>query len=518
MTNREFGSDPEAQERSEAEAAFLEIKRSKEQRDEYNTNVGNIISRLKYDYYDLTDEERTDYYNQLQRNQHLFRTAINQRFPELGALMDIERLAEVRDYDEESDNMESGQNKFMRLAFDTIIDLRPDIREAMKQGRLEPWYGLRVFDKLIMTGTKRDQVIGISALADNIDLIEQGINHPQAQDGFISLAREIVERGDHTQTQLAAQALERAIEKADNKKLPILISTLFIRSKEALDFPELIYSGWKAVRSTLEKLGLPYDEFVQAWMKSTKSEKIGSAVYDNLKVITELEEAKKGTTLFLYREFGILDFGRYPSALLLKQVEEVEDTSKPWGVIMYPRNDWNGAFYADKDAFEELLTSVKGEFSLRVVECEGKRDVARNLIKLDRKYNPSDGSGHKVSLAIIGGHGTENTIRFGGDDDRHVLRTEDLLGKGTAKASQFFEVNPTIILVSCSTGAEKGIGQELSEKFGAKVIAPKIPTNISGLHASRNRGQSKFRFNATFRDKEAKNMHVAGQETKKNRQ
>ncbi len=111
---------------------------------------------------------------------------------------------------------------------------------------------------------------------------------------------------------------------------------------------------------------------------------------------------------------------------------------------------------------------------------------------------------------ILGGHGTERSIAFGGSNERHTLRIEDLLGRGVRKTGGFFEDEPTIILTSCSTGADAGIAQRLSRTFGAKVIAPKIPTNVKAYHATRRQGEKKFNFSAEYNDEGSKSLYVSG--------
>ena len=89
------------------------------------------------------------------------------------------------------------------------------------------------------------------------------------------------------------------------------------------------------------------------------------------------------------------------------------------------------------------------------------------------------------------------------------------MGGRAQRAGQFFVDNPTIILSSCSTGAEGGIGQELSKRFGAKVIAPKEPTSMAEIHASKNRGQNEFRFNATYAARDSKKLYKSGEPSEK---
>jgi hypothetical protein len=58
------------------------------------------------------------------------------------------------------------------------------------------------------------------------------------------------------------------------------------------------------------------------------------------------------------------------------------------------------------------------------------------------------------------------------------------MGEGAQQASKFFKNDATIILESCSTGKEGGIGQQLSEALGIKVIAPKEPTSIGRIKSN----------------------------------
>lgn len=150
---------------------------------------------------------------------------------------------------------------------------------------------------------------------------------------------------------------------------------------------------------------------------------------------------------------------------------------------------------------------------MRAFECESKQDIARVLIKSEKKYNP-EGKGHKISLLILGGHGSEDSIHFGGWYKRNILYLEDLAGRGVGRTNRFFEKNPTFILASCSTGADRGIGQELSKTFGAKVIAPKVPTNVEKFYAGKRPG-GKWRFNAQFIVKGSETVYMQGEKKEK---
>ncbi|KKQ95383.1 MAG: hypothetical protein UT85_C0017G0011 [Candidatus Levybacteria bacterium GW2011_GWA2_40_16] len=244
----------------------------------------------------------------------------------------------------------------------------------------------------------------------------------------------------------------------------------------------------------LESYGSEGRDMLLAWGKSpyptsvVDEVSIGEAVKRNLEAIDLLEKERPGITKFLTDEFGIKTFAKYPPELLIRQYDEVGSTDLPYGIVLYPRNDHNGAFYHDRAIFEKLLKQLNGRFAIRVIEAESKYEVARALMKLVKRYSPK----HKISFAIIGGHGREDLIQFGGTDERYVLYSQDLLGRGVRKASEFFEQNPTIILASCWTGAPGGIGQELSEALGAKVIASSARTSIRHINARVEDGQVDF--------------------------
>lgn len=252
-----------------------------------------------------------------------------------------------------------------------------------------------------------------------------------------------------------------------------------------------IQYGEPLLREIIEKYGLDYEKMHDAWWSHQHSSGFPEpSIFKNIVHIHEIEAKKMGAARLLFKEYGIRNFERYPTRLLVAQAEAHKDDTKPYGIILNPENDWNGAFSNDYQTWGHLhLQLEECGYALRVIECESKQEIARRLISLDRWY----GKNHKISFAFVGGHGTEDTIRFGGLKERNTLFTEDFAGRGVRKTNKFFEPKPTIILVSCSTGAEKGIGQKLSETLGAKVIAPKVPTNLRHADVSLNERELVFK-------------------------
>ncbi|HSX19299.1 MAG TPA: hypothetical protein VLE91_04170 [Candidatus Saccharimonadales bacterium] len=254
------------------------------------------------------------------------------------------------------------------------------------------------------------------------------------------------------------------------------------------NYPAVQEAGAKNTTLVLEKYGLDYDAFLKKWERTAyhtgsdpNQPEPDPYLYlgQNLKNIVLLEERQPGICTFLNQEFGIVNFGRFPHQMLLEQYQQANNSDTPYGVVLYPAEDYNGAFYHDKDAFLSLNKQLRGKYLVRFGEAESKYDIGRKLIDLRKRYGKQ-----KISFAVIGGHGTETSIEFGGDDPKHILKAEDLKGRGVGRTSEFFEPHPTIVLVSCSTGAKNGIAQQMSETIGANVVAPAGETNIKDFKVS----------------------------------
>ncbi len=235
------------------------------------------------------------------------------------------------------------------------------------------------------------------------------------------------------------------------------------------------------LKKVLAKYGLDPDEILDTWNGSHTEHSPQPQIDANMSRVFDLEDKREGIAHLLYREFGIRNFERYPESILIRQFDEFDDVEKPHGVMIQATHDYNGALgsWSNTEIWEKMFDQIKDRYAFRIVEAKSKLEVARRLIGLDRKY----GKNHKLSFAFIGGHGSEDTIQFGGDEKRGRLFLEDLAGRGAQRTNKFFKPHPTIVLVSCSTGAEGGIGQKLSKILGAKIIAPDVPTNLKSIEA-----------------------------------
>ena len=131
------------------------------------------------------------------------------------------------------------------------------------------------------------------------------------------------------------------------------------------------------------------------------------------------------------------------------------------------------------------------------------------LIKLNQRYSPSNnlrGDGypselpadeHKISFAILAGHGTPDSVRFGTKGTNNythmtrgsLLDTVLVAGKtlpnlGIKRARNIFVPNTEIIFESCSTGVDYGVSQLASKVLKARSVGPDAPAVITNIEVN----------------------------------
>lgn len=233
----------------------------------------------------------------------------------------------------------------------------------------------------------------------------------------------------------------------------------------------------------------------------------------NFWALYELEREQPGAGRELFDKFGIANFDRYDTQLLLHQLK-VSDRNVPYGITVYPEEDGNGAFFQNQRPLTSVSTQLQaGGYEMRIVEAGSQRELARRLLQLHKKYAAA---GNKFAFAIVGGHGSTNNLTLGRNnasdqspesdsfshDPKHQqewdmwylihearkgeFSSKDLeLGKGIGRAFQeWFEVGAPKVLLSCSTGADGGIAEKVSTKSTGEVTAPKIPTSLKNIDVS----------------------------------
>jgi hypothetical protein len=280
-----------------------------------------------------------------------------------------------------------------------------------------------------------------------------------------------------------------------------------------------------------ETIGLD-SKIVSRWSKSKSFHGVdesGNRIYKesfsrNIAAVKALEAERKGASQELFKKFGIANFDRYPVHVLINQLEK-EDADIPYGVLVYPEADYNGAFFQDKNNFDKISSQLeKGGYGLRIIETSSQLGMARRLASLDKKHSPA---GHKISFLMIGGHGTQSSVQLGNlehsdinppplktdevsEDEHKVLfekwkretkrslndfkRTsmitgdlDDGGGEGIRRAAEkWLDEDASIVFISCSTGAEGGIAQKIGKELQKDTVGPDRPTNINSIDVEFN--------------------------------
>lgn len=350
------------------------------------------------------------------------------------------------------------------------------------------------YKQLAERGSVVQKERGLTGLVRHMGAIEAGLHDEGYRDNNVRYLATILKSADSSQSYYIFRNIVRPVlEKGEQDPLFWIMVGITLLQEELKNVGE---SYIQKILQTYDFSPLESSTIANAWVRSAPIERIGSIIKMNLDTITEIERRLPGTSSFLYREFRIADFGRYPTDLLVKQREHFHDTKTPYAIILYPRDDWNGTFYGGLYALRDLLKDVHDEVRLRAVECESRTDVVRALIKFEKLYN-SQGSGKRISLAIIGGHATKDTIYFGGEDAVHRLSVADLAGSTAKRSKRFFEDEATIILVACSTGGRGGIAEQYSRTTGLRILAPTIPS-VSIIHFKVEKENSKFQFDVVY--------------------
>jgi len=268
--------------------------------------------------------------------------------------------------------------------------------------------------------------------------------------------------------------------------------------------------------------GLNSDDMLDAWQESTKPEYFAELLRRTFEKISKLEERHPGICAELRNGMSkIRDFARYPDEMLMDQYNNRNNINMRYGAIFLPYSDWNGAFYNDIFPFKELYDSLQqvnaglsdGEpkYGVRIFEIGNISELEQAQIRADRAY----GEQHKIEFAFIGGHGEPGSIQFGGSNgyatvSEHVIGMEELGIDGRGIIPKYFEPEPTLILDSCSTGEQDGIGERMSS-LGAKVIAPEIPTNLKSVTVTRDTETGKLVFVIEYKDPDVEQTYTGGQ-------
>ena len=233
----------------------------------------------------------------------------------------------------------------------------------------------------------------------------------------------------------------------------------------------------------IEAFGLDSTNTRKVWSE-THPHDIGlqdELIVKNISAMKSLETKYPGMCKILHEDFGIIDFARYPLQTLIAQYVN-RNRDVPYGVLIFPQGDHNGAFSQMEAAIYILWDNLtKLGYSLRIFESASRGEVIRALINANNRY----GDKNKISFAILGGHGTSNNMRFRESEftsSGEIKRTDfvgrkDLENRRAKQLKDIFVDHPSVVLVACSTGAQSGLGESIS-RLGAFVSAPEQDSTL----------------------------------------
>lgn len=357
-----------------------------------------------------------------------------------------------------------------------------DNSERIEAGLRDKDYNVRrscldTLSGLVEHGDTRRSTLGFQILKKNLDIFIEQFADPKRYNLHVNIAQfaPMVGYKNEAGQPMGFIVLEEVADKlsADKKQaariIPQIIGQLYTHPNKNIQTNSvfLLDNIVKTYGFNLFK-----DKLLLSWLQSH----LGFDSHDieqNLSAMMELEAQQPGAARVLYDEFGIIDFGRYTTETLLRQVKARHDTDKPYGVVLTARYDAGGAFYERTKDLDYISRSSEGKFNLRLIEGGNKYELTRALLTARRKYGPA-------SFAFIAAHGLEDRIKLGLDTD-DVLIIDDLKDRGGQRGSEFFVPNSTVVLLSCETGKAEGLAKHLSEVIDGQVIAPNSSSSVRAI-------------------------------------
>jgi len=238
---------------------------------------------------------------------------------------------------------------------------------------------------------------------------------------------------------------------------------------------------------------------------------IGS-LQKNINEMSFIENEYPGGCALLNKNYNICEFGRYPSYILTNQISD-ENLQKPYGLIIFPRSDHNGAFSQMGDAITNIYDETKNRHLVRIFEAANRKDIIKIFLECNKKY----GKENKISYLVLGGHGNLDILNLGSHmqspknkkENKYIFKN-DVHGKRAERLNEYFVEKPAITLLSCGTGGEQGLIDDISNTYNAEVVAPKITTTVQDIHVLYDTMRNPH-FKVTWGDENANSLYVAGE-------
>lgn len=263
---------------------------------------------------------------------------------------------------------------------------------------------------------------------------------------------------------------------------------------------------------TLQNYGLDAKDLYKTWGRNTQRKNRENNIRVNIQTIVNLEKMRPGCSRTLFEEFGIENFARYPEEVLIRQYDNRNNKELSYGVMIMNKSDHNGAFNYDTETIRDMDYQLGNlDYGIRIIECNSKIELISSLGNLDNRY----GDRKKIDFAVVGAHGSRTGMTIGRPESgfanffnniaqtffiptKYSLQNTDMNNPLFQKIKDYFIVEPTWLLWSCSTGKNfNGFGKKLSKGLEAQVIAPDKVSSGFSVSISKNQ-EGKLQFHQSY--------------------
>lgn len=192
------------------------------------------------------------------------------------------------------------------------------------------------------------------------------------------------------------------------------------------------------------------------------------AWFKSISTVVELETMQAGASHLLNDSFGIIHFFRYETELLVQQAQINTPQSQPYGLVILPYADHNGA-YGEKfrrDAICSLLVDCENAGITPIFMEVGSIDDLRGRVDNVAKYT----NDNKADFVLQGGHGSPQQIALSTGMNIETTNVSQYVSSLTAVTND----DTKIVLHSCSNGSSKvenNIAHLIAEVSDKKVFA-----------------------------------------------
>ncbi|HSI04946.1 MAG: hypothetical protein ACAI38_07735 [Myxococcota bacterium] len=181
----------------------------------------------------------------------------------------------------------------------------------------------------------------------------------------------------------------------------------------------------------------------------------------------------------MLRQTGLSFVSRVHPDVLAAMLDH-RNRERPLAVFVVPSTDHNRVF----DDIADVQPALLAYYDVRVIEAGRDEEL------VDRALRQMSG-GRRISLLVIGGHGSPDSIRLGrGSDQRDTIDVGD--GQLLARLRPALAPEAAVVLSSCSTGREEGrnapsVARVIARHIGTRVFAPDQDSAITGIDVTEGR-------------------------------